>query len=236
MGALSKVQALLAGKGPKEGAKALSEKLRGALTRDREAILLAVDLTDPKNRLRPKDQGMPISPLGAEVGGALLEVLSRDAPAEVERVRTRIRQAVPGLVAWDQGVPIGYVFWVPGSHGAAPIHPDLPWLGLRPATDEVYLFDYFLTERARGKGALFVRATQERHFQLGYRRAYGYVYADNTPALWLYRTTGWKEIGRVKERRYLEKVVLVDGRPYWMEAHHRWPLLKSPGAASVRRG
>ena len=221
MGALEKAQKHFRGRGLAEGARSLATDLKGSLTREREAILLAVDLTDPKNRRRPKDSGITLSIFPGERWGQLREMLRLDAPAEVARVEKRARQGMSGLIAWEGEEPLGFVFWVAGSGAQPPVHPDLPWLGLRPGPDEVYCFDYFLKESARGKGATFVRAVQERHHQLGYRRAYGYVYADNTPALWLYRTTGWKEIGRVKEVRWLERVVFVDGAPYWMEAHRR---------------
>lgn len=193
----------------------------------REAICLKVDLDDPKNRLRPRDLEDPVRllPFDRAVLPRLLDTLEVHDPALVERVRKRYLEGMLGFVAEHHGELVGYVFYTPGSNDPERVvHPDLEWLGARPTADEVYAFDYYVREDARGIGARFVRAVQEEQHQLGYAASYGYVYASNRPALWLYRTTGWKEAGRVSETRVLGKLALVDGRPFWMHPYSRSPL------------
>lgn len=193
----------------------------------REVVLLKVDVTDAKNRLRDRDLKRPIhlERFDRTHVHALIEMLKVDAPELVTRVHQRFLEGVQGFVAYDDGHPIGYMFYIPGSNTPARVvHRDLVWLPIRPTLREVYAFDYFVREPSRGRGAAFVRAVQDEHFHMGYTAAYGYVYAANRPALWLYRTTGWKEAGRVTEHRVLSKLAVVDGTVYWMHPHSRSPI------------
>jgi GNAT superfamily N-acetyltransferase len=228
VGALGKVLAQVRAEGLGPGLKAAAGLVRGRVDDRREALCLRVDLTDPKHHPKPKDRGVVhIRPFGRETLPALLAMLAADAPAQRERVRQRYLEGVLGFVAFEPaGAVIGYTFFVPGSDDPLRVvHPDLTWLPIRPTAREVYAFDYFLKEEARGAGAPFVRAVQEEQHRMGYTAAYGYVYADNRAAAWLYRTTGWKETARVKERRLLGKVALVDGAVYWMHPHSRSRVL-----------
>ncbi|MCB9645998.1 MAG: hypothetical protein H6730_05270 [Deltaproteobacteria bacterium] len=225
MGALSKVLAQVRQEGLGPGLKGAALAARDRLDHSREAICLRVDLTDPRHHLRPRDHGIvQIRPFDRSTLPALLDML---APAQRERVRQRFLEGVLGFVAFDpKGAVIGYTFFVPGSDDPLRVvHPDLTWLPVRPTAREVYAFDYFLDEQARGAGGPFVRAVQEEQHHMGYTASYGYVYADNRAAAWLYRTTGWKETARVKERRLLGKVALVDGAAYWMHPHSRTRVL-----------
>lgn len=225
MGRWAKVAARLKDGGP----KALWQQVRPLVyDAERVAICLRVDLDEPKNHLRPRDLEDPVEllPFDAVVLPRLLDMLQVHAPELVERVRKRYLEGMQGFVAQHAGEPIGYVFYTPGSDDPERIvHPDLSWLPIRPSAREVYAFDYFLREDARGRGASFVRAVQQEQAALGYRASYGYVYAHNRPALWLYRTTGWKESARVPETRVFNKLALVDGRIYWMHAHSRARLV-----------
>jgi len=225
VGLLAKVTAKLREGGP----KALWAEAKPLVyDAGREAICLRVDLTNPKNLLRPRDLEDPVEllPFDAEVLPELLEVLRVHAPELTERVRKRYLEGMLGFVARHGGELIGYVFYTPGTDDPERIvHPDLTWLPVRPTADEVYAFDYYVREDARGRGALFVRAVQQEQAALGYTASYGYVYAHNRPALWLYRTTGWKEAARVTEARVLGKLALVDGRVFWMHPHSRSLLL-----------
>jgi GNAT superfamily N-acetyltransferase len=131
-----------------------------------------------------------------------------------------------GFVAEHRGVVVGYVFWTEGTDDRSLlVHPDLHWLGVRPARHEIYAFDYYLAPPARGLGGAFVRSVQEAHHRMGYTAAYGCVFQSNRAALWLYRTTGWREVHRVTEHRFLSRFALVGHTLYWMHPFSRAPIL-----------
>jgi GNAT superfamily N-acetyltransferase len=240
---LSRLSARLAAEGPRAGLTNLATDLSlRVVDRGREVVLLRVELTDPRNHLRPRDraESLRVLPVDRVTLPRLVTMLERHAPAQTARVRSRFLEGMRGFVAEDtaSGAILGYTFFTPGRDApGGPVHRDLTWLGLDPAADEVYAFDYFLEPSARGRGATFVRAVQEAQASLGHRAALGYVYASNRPALWLYRTTGWREVGRIEEHRLLGRVALVEDTVYWMAAHGRTPVrrLPAPLARLARR-
>lgn len=230
MNVLAKAVARVREQGPRAAAASiLDDARRRVVDTDREVICLKVDLTEPKNRLRKRDRKDPVEirAFDRETLPALLEMTATHAPELTERVRKRYLEGMLGFVAYEGGEVVGYTFYTPGHGGPGlpPVHPDLTWLPIEPTPDEVYSFDYFVREDARGIGARFVRAVQEEQFRLGYTAAYGYVFASNRPAAWLYRTTGWKEHARVVEHRVLGKVAIVDRTLYWMHPHSRTPVV-----------
>jgi GNAT superfamily N-acetyltransferase len=231
---LETLRARLSKEGPKSVLAWLGEEAGARLIdAHRELIVLEVDLTDPRNHSRARDarDATRIVPFDRESLPRLLEALERHAPQLVERVRARFLEGMLGFVAEDaqRGEVLGYTFYTPGGDaGARLAHRDLGWLGLTVGPGEVYAFDYFVVEHARGRGAAFVRAVQEEQARLGYAKAYGYVYAANRAALWLYRTTGWREVSRIEEHRLLTRLALVDGTLYWMYARGRTPVGRLP--------
>lgn len=228
MGVLGKVVRRLNAKGVRGGVKAMWDETKEfVVDPSREALCLKVDLTETKNHLRPRDLQDPVQvlPFDRDTLPQLLEMLQTHAPDQVERVRKRYLEGMLGFVAKHAGEFVGYVFYTPGSNDPERlVHPDLVWLPIRPTADEVYAFDYFVREDARGRGATFVRAVQQEQAAMGYTASYGYVYSHNRPALWLYRTTGWKEAARVGEKRILNKLAVVEGRVFWMYPHSRSPI------------
>lgn len=234
---LAKIASRLKEQGLGAGARSLARDLgQRVIDRDRTVLLLRVDLTDAAHLLRPRElatieeQGLRLLPFDESQRQRVIELLEKSEPARIESVRVRLLQGASGFVFERAGEVTGYVFWVPGSDDPRQrVHRDLEWLGIQPAADEVYVFDYFVPEHARGHSGLWVRAVQAEHAALGFRAAYGYVYQANRPALWLYRTTGWKEVGKVVEHRVLNKVALVGGTVYWMH-----PLSRSRVAALKR--
>lgn len=226
---MGKLASRFSAHGFKGGMKALAvEAGEFAVSAPSEAICLKVDLTNPKNHLRPRDLKDPgeILPFDRDSLPELLDMLRSHAPEQVQRVKKRYLEGMMGFVCKYAGEVIGYVFYTPGTNDPERwVHPDLNWLPIRPTADEVYAFDYYIREDARGRGATFVRAVQQEQAAMGYTASFGYVYAHNRPALWLYRTTGWKEAARVGEKRILNKLALVDGRVFWMHPHSRSPIL-----------
>lgn len=196
---------------------------------ERHILALRVDLTDPKNRSRPKDKddAFRLLPFDLRTLPRIIEVVEKHDPWRTAAVRRRYFEGARGFVAEYQGEIVGYVFYVEGTdHPHRAVHTDLHWLGVKPTRGELYAFDYFLIEPARGIGAKFVRAVQDEHFRLGYTATYGWVLSTNRAALWLYRTTGWTEVSRVVEHRIFARWVLVGETMYRMHAHSRTPLFE----------
>jgi hypothetical protein len=219
-------------KGPKEGARFVWERARTYLIdADREIVLLAVDLSDPKNHVRERDQnlGFRLLPLEPTLVPRIEAMLATTEPARIPNLNDRLAQGMSGLVAELDGEIAGYVFYCTGSDDpTARVHPDLDWLPLRPRGDEAYTFDYFIPESRRGLGNLFARAVQERQHQDGLTASYGYVYAANRAGLWLYRTIGWKEIGRIKEHKLLLKLAVVGDRLFLIRQYDRALICRVP--------
>jgi GNAT superfamily N-acetyltransferase len=84
-------------------------------------------------------------------------------------------------------------------------HPDCRRLGIFCDKSQVYAFDMFLNPDQRRKNlAVFLQnralmAIKEK----GFKKAFGFFWADNIPALWAHRMQKWKEIRRVKSSRFL---------------------------------
>jgi hypothetical protein len=211
-------------KGPGEGLRFVVDRAKTYVVDPREIILLAVDLRDPKNLVRDRDRkdGFALVDLDRAIVPRVASMLERTAPERIPNLSDRLDQGMSGFVAEDAGSVAGYVFYRRGSSDpTADIHPDLAWLPIAPREDEVYTFDYFIPEDRRGLGNLFARGVQARQAELGMVRSYGYVYAHNKAALWLYRTIGWKEIGRVKEHKLLLRFSVIQDRLYFVRQYDR---------------
>lgn len=242
LGKLSKLRLIWQQEGPKGAARKVAGELKlRAYHPDRQLVLLRVDLSLPAHRVRPKDAdpSFRVLPYGPSELPRLRALLERTEPARLPTLEARLAQGAQGFVAEDAGEAIGYVFFVLGSDDPTEVvHADLHWLPLRPTKGEVYTFDYWLAEAARGRGNLFARSVQQAQHEMGYSASYGYVEATNTSALWLYRTIGWKEVGRVLEHRILGKLSVIDDRVYLVRAFDRlllgrWPLSVEAGRPSA---
>jgi GNAT superfamily N-acetyltransferase len=213
-------------------------KLRTFAHDERQILLLKVDLTNPKNRLRPRDQNknFRLLPFDKTTLPPLLEILKKHEPWRVAAARRRYLEGARGFVAEHNGRIVGHVFFVEGTdHGPHRlIHSDLRWLGLHPKRGELYTFDYFVIEPERGLGQLFARSVQDEQHRLGYTAAYGWVLQSNRAALWLYRTIGWVDVGRVVEHRLFTRWVVVGRTLYWMRAHSRMPIVELPSLLTPR--
>lgn len=222
-----KVIARVREQGPRGAlASLVSDASRRVVDRNRVAIVLRVELGEPSVHVRPRDRvkgDVALLPFDRRTLPRVVEMLRREEPARIPSVHTRFGQGMSGFVAEIGGEIAGYVFWVEGATSRL-AHADLEWLGVAPGPGEIYAFDYFVAERLRGAGNLFVRSVQEAHHHMGYTAAYGYVYAHNRPALWLYRTTGWKEIARVTEHRVLSRIAIAGGAVYRMQPLSRTKL------------
>lgn len=240
-GAISRLLTIARKKGPRAALDDTLARARSYALDERSILVLRVDLSNPQNRLRPRDlvaDGFRLLPFDRAVLPRLLDAVQSHEPHRAETIRTRFLEGARGFVAEHRGEIAGHVFFTGGTgHSGRIVHSDLRWLGPSPHEDELYAFDYFLVPSKRGLGARFARAVQEEQWRMGFRGAYGYVFGDNTPAVWLYRTTGWVEVSRFTERRVLSRFVLVGETVYWRHPHARSPLLTiSKGVGSILIG
>jgi ribosomal protein S18 acetylase RimI-like enzyme len=97
--------------------------------------------------------------------------------------------------------------WYAGHRGrnGTPLHPDLEWLKIDPAGQGVYLWDTYVNEEERSNSAAIYLLSFSLHClrERGFSRAYGYVWADNKQARFLYRIFRFREIKRIKGDRFL---------------------------------
>ncbi len=96
--------------------------------------------------------------------------------------------------------------WCFMQNSSPKIHPDLKWLDIKCAPNECYSFDMYLSLEERGGGNLAAFLENALFYDLqrkGYERIYGYVWADNFPALWAHRVVKWKEKKKFVVNRFL---------------------------------
>jgi GNAT superfamily N-acetyltransferase len=105
-----------------------------------------------------------------------------------------------GFVAYRGAEVAGHYWWV--DRRIDPRHPHLQRLGIELGQQDVYGFDFFISELHRGEGraVAMLQDVETRLRQLGYERVWGYVLGDNRPARWLYSMRGYEVVGRVHLR------------------------------------
>jgi len=94
----------------------------------------------------------------------------------------------------------------PRKSSNAPKHPDLDWLGIELSEDDAYCWDLFVmpTERGNNVSGILQNNAVYSLKQNGLKRAYGFCWADNVPAVWNARVVNkWKDIKTLKVSRFL---------------------------------
>lgn len=118
------------------------------------------------------------------------------------------------LLAEVDGRIVGHIWWHDHRVPPGSVHPHLVRFGLELEPGQVWGFDLYLLEDARGGGAsndffaLFRRHLRE----LGYERVYGHVDAANTPAVWLHKLQGYKKVKAIEGRLYAKALLRSEGR------------------------
>lgn len=180
----------------------------------REAILTFKELAN----LKP-----PRTPLEAtglrflELSGTPANFVNLKYPLKSRRLKMvrNLRKGYRSFAFLEGNEVIGDVWHCSGCGGGPkPAHPDLKWLGMDElGENEVYMFDFYIRPDKR-KGGLVNTALAHVLNTLkarGYERVYGFYMADNLPALWMHRTSGYSEINRLKIRRYFFGIQPVSG-------------------------
>ena len=162
-----------------------------------EELVLVKRLDEPPDPPARADE-LRLEPLGPEHADALAQLnrsrcFTRKDPTYADWLARGYR----GFLIYAQDEVAGLIWWIDKRIEAA--HPEVMHLGIDLDDRDVYSFDYYLAERHRGKGnavAAFHRI-ERALADLGYRRLWGYVLADNRPARWLYAIRGFDVVGQV---------------------------------------
>jgi GNAT superfamily N-acetyltransferase len=153
-----------------------------------------------------------IAPLTVDSSLTVQDMTASELPALERFNRRRCASRATGRFAADlaagrRGFVIGasdevagYYWWV----DAGTSHPHPERLGIRLGPRDAYGYDFFLGEEHRGggRGTAALHGVETALAARGYERLWGYVWADNRPARWLYATRGYEETVRVHLRRF----------------------------------
>lgn len=85
------------------------------------------------------------------------------------------------------------------------LHHDLEWLGIELGEKDVYGWDNYVRKEERSNSVAIYLMSQALHClrDKGFIRIYGFVFVDNSPASFLYKIFGFKELKRMKANRFL---------------------------------
>jgi hypothetical protein len=112
------------------------------------------------------------------------------------------------------GRVVGHIWWHDHRVGRRNIHPHLIRYDLKLEPGQVWGFDLYLLEDARGGGASndFFALYRRRLKELGYETVYGHVDASNLAAVWLHKLQGYKKVKTVEGRLYGKALLRSEGR------------------------
>ena len=84
-------------------------------------------------------------------------------------------------------------------------HPDFKWLNFNLENKAVYLYDMYINNQIRGMGlgTLLLQSALEKFAQLGFTKAYGWIFVDNAPQISIHRKLGYQELKVIQVRRIL---------------------------------
>lgn len=110
-----------------------------------------------------------------------------------------------GFIAFLNDDIIGYFWWVDNRIKYKKNHPDFFTFNIEPRDKETYGFSFYMSPEYRGNGNAveFLYKVLLALNKLGYNRVFGLVDPENTPARWLYKLVGFKDVRRITECRFL---------------------------------
>jgi GNAT superfamily N-acetyltransferase len=141
----------------------------------------------------------------------LAEFNRRQANAtRTRRFETGFAEGKQALIGFRDGELIGYFWFHDASVRSGACY--VSRYGINLGEGEVYGEDLFIAPEHRGRGipAAFVAALEAELLRLGYHRMYGFVDAFNTPARWLWTTSGYTVVTRRHTHRILRRFVIVE--------------------------
>jgi GNAT superfamily N-acetyltransferase len=95
-------------------------------------------------------------------------------------------------------------FAAPFGYANNLIHPDLNMLGIEAREKDAYMFDMYVIPEERGtKSTDLLKYAFLALKDRGIKKICTFVMANNTPAIWMVRMLGFKELNRKKIHRFL---------------------------------
>jgi len=84
------------------------------------------------------------------------------------------------------------------------LHKDIHLLKVRPEQKSAYMFDMYVKKEERGTNvsSTLLKYAYQCFKERGITKIYTYVIAHNTPAIWMVRTLGFKELNKLKMHRF----------------------------------
>ncbi len=85
------------------------------------------------------------------------------------------------------------------------LHHDLDLFGIKPVQKSAYMFDMYVKPEERGTEVTnsILKYAYNDFSKRGITKVYTYVMADNTPAIWMVRMLGFKELKKLSMQRFL---------------------------------
>ncbi len=188
--------------------------------RKREDLLLCKDLKAESSQA--SSSRLEVDPVCPEHLKALVQFVHEhhhDIARSLRMLDDCFRNRYEGRVAFLNGQVIGYRWWVTSAMN----HPQLKLYGVSLREDEVFAFGLYIARafRSHGYAGEFLAITQKQLVDMGYRRLYNAVGAENVPARRLYQAFGSKEVGAHVSLSFFSAVTFCGGRwlrynPVWM--------------------
>ena len=143
-------------------------------------------------------------------------VLGELNPEDARKFSIYLRNGYQGFLAFVGERPIGHIWFVDNQVSPERAHPAIERYRLQLGAGDVYLFELLILPDARGHGVAntFLGSVLAELRAHGYRRAYGCVAPDNTPARWTYQVFRFETVDSHVSHRFLDLVLWDDGRLY----------------------
>ncbi|MBE0596458.1 MAG: hypothetical protein IH614_04235 [Desulfuromonadales bacterium] len=177
---------------------------RLALYKHEELVPTVKDLNELKPIPVPEAGDLPLLDLGSEN----FETQSLKFPLRSRRIRAGsfFLRGYRMIAMVRDGEVVADVWYATCLNATTPtIHPHVEWFKIKLNEDEAYFFDMhvYADHRGGGMNTYFHHKVLAEMRDRGYRKAYGCFVADNTPALWMHRLIGYRELPRCTVRRIL---------------------------------
>lgn len=173
--------------------------------RHRQAILMSVELDSLQPLKENKRQeGLELIAIEKKNVGSM----SLNWPLQHRHLKmlSNVDKGYRGYVLVRDGTVLGDIWCAFSTPDNPSVHPDIGLLQIDCGPQDVYGFDMYIPRRERGNsslaGFLFGGALHDLK-QMGFEKMLCYVMADRTPAVWLHRMLGFKELHRCELMRFL---------------------------------
>lgn len=187
----------------------------------RSYIVLEKDLAEEVTFFRNRNNKIRIQRIEQSHLGILKELGERwhYKALAFAAIQDNFERGYPGFIAFLNGEIIGSIWWIDDNFN----HPDLLTFNIKLKDKDMYGFNFFISPEHRGKGnALeFLYTVFLALQELGYQRFLGLVDPQSTPARWLYKLVGFKDIKKVSLFRFLYFFLIID-RTIFLKSNQKY--------------